>query len=60
MSGKWITIGRPDEAEVLLEEMGPEQGLIDALDPGELSFLTGGEVLGVLPERVAAPFELPA
>ena len=48
-----------DKAEVLLEEMGPEQPLVDALDPRQLAFLAGGEVLGVLRERVGAPFELP-
>jgi len=41
-----------DKAEVLLEEMGPEQPLVDALDPRQLAFLAGGEVLGVLRERV--------
>ena len=47
------------EAEVLLEQMGAEQRLVDALDPDQLAFLAWGEVLGILPERVAASLELP-
>jgi len=42
-----------DESEVLLEQVGTEQWLVDALDPGQLADLLVGQVLGVLPERIA-------
>src|SRR2546427_10350736 len=48
-----------DEAEVLLQQVGTEQRLVDALDPVQLADLLVGEVLGVLPECPAGALELP-
>jgi hypothetical protein len=45
-----------DQAEVLLEQVGTEQRLVDALDPGQLADLLVGQVLGVLPECPASAF----
>jgi len=45
-------------AELLLEQVGPVQLVVDLRDPGELGLLPVGEVLGVLPQRVAGAFEV--
>ena len=45
-------------AELLFEQVGPEQLVVDLRDPGELGLLPVGEVLGVLPQRVAGALEV--
>ena len=44
--------------ELLFGQVGPEQLMVDLRDPGELGLLPVGEVLGVVPQRVAGAFEV--
>jgi hypothetical protein len=44
-----------DGSELLFEQVGVVETAVDLGDPGELGLLAGGEVLGVLPQRVAGP-----
>jgi hypothetical protein len=46
-------------AQALLEQVGPPESGIGPGDPVQLLALTIGEVLGVLPQRVAGPLERP-
>jgi len=45
----FLALEPEDLAELLLEQVGPEQLMVDLRDPGELGLLPVGEVLGVLP-----------
>ena len=47
-----------DLAQLLAEQVGAVQPLVELLDAGELELLALGEVLGVLPEREPGAFEL--
>jgi hypothetical protein len=44
--------------QALFEQIGPIQAGIGFGDPGQLGGLTVGEVVGVLPQRVAGALEL--
>jgi hypothetical protein len=45
-----------DLAQLLAEQVGAVQPLVELLDPGELELLALGQVLGVLPQREPGAF----
>ncbi len=47
-----------DLAQLLGEQIGAEEALVDLLDAGELQLLALGQPLGVLPEREARALQL--
>ena len=47
-----------DLPELLLEQVGPEQLVVDLRDPVQLGLLPVGEVLWVFPQRVAGALEV--
>ena len=47
-----------DEAEVLLQKVGPEERAVDLLQPGQLPLLALGQVLLVPPDRIAGALQL--
>jgi hypothetical protein len=47
-----------DLAQLLRQQVGAVQALVEFLDPRELELLALGEVLGVLPERKPGSFEV--
>ena len=46
------------EPQLFLQQVGPVEPVVVAGDPGQLGGLAGGEVLGVLPQRVATVLQL--
>src|SRR4051794_41589206 len=49
-----------DRSELFLEQVGAIEAAVDGGDPGQLRLLAGGEVLGVLPQRIAGVLEIPS
>jgi hypothetical protein len=56
----WRSTPRSNEALLpSFEQVGAPEAGVGFLDPGELGFLAAGEVLRVLPQRVAGVLEVP-
>src|SRR5207244_621944 len=52
-----LAFEREHQPQAFFEQVGAVQSRIAFGDPGELGLLTAGEVLRVLPQRVAGSFE---
>src|SRR5664280_927811 len=53
-----LALEREDLTQLLLEQVGPVEAVVDLGDPGQLGRLLVGEVFGVLPQRVPGVFEV--
>src|SRR5659263_321135 len=53
-----LALEREDLTQLLLEQVGPVEAVVDLGDPGQLGRLLLGEVFGVLPQRVPGVFEV--
>src|SRR4029453_16135923 len=48
------------QPKLLLQQVGAVQAIVDLGDPGKLAPLAAGQVLWVLPQRIARALELPS
>jgi hypothetical protein len=55
---RFVGVDAVDLPELLLEQVGAVQALVDLGDRGELELLAGREALGVLPQRKARALQI--